>query len=67
MKKTYRITTGDAFELEATSQEEAEALFFISQGYMSASDYPDYHFTPEELDSVKFIEADTIVEELRYV
>ena len=66
-KGLWQITSGEAFEVRANSEEEALAIFYVSQGHMSKEDYPDFDITDEDLDSVEYMEADTIAEHIREV
>ena len=61
-KGLYQITTGEAFEVRANSEDEALAIFHVSQGNMDIDDYPEFDITEEDLDSVIHLEADTIAE-----
>jgi hypothetical protein len=63
-KGLYEITTGEAFEVRANSEDEALAIFYISQGQMSINDYPYFDITEEDLDSVKYVEANTVAEHI---
>ena len=57
----YQVTSGESFYVKATSSEEAEAKYYVSQGYMSAEDYPQFDFSTVD-DDVEEGETDTIVE-----
>jgi hypothetical protein len=61
-KGLYEITTGEAFEVRANSEDEALAIFHISQGHMDIEDYPQFNITQDDLDSVEYTEANTIAE-----
>jgi hypothetical protein len=61
-KGLYEITTGEAFEVRANSEDEALAIFHISQGHMDIEDYPQFNITQEDLDSVEYMEANTVAE-----
>jgi hypothetical protein len=61
-KGLYEITTGEAFEVRANSEDEALAIFHISQGHMDIDDYPQFNITQEDLDSVNYVEANTVAE-----
>jgi hypothetical protein len=61
-KGLYEITTGEAFEVRANSEDEALAIFHISQGHMDIDDYPQFNITQDDLDSVEYTEANTIAE-----
>ena len=61
-KGLYQITSGEAFEVRANSEDEALAIFHVSQGNMDIDDYPEFTITEDDLNSVLYIEADTVVE-----
>ena len=61
-KGLYQITSGEAFEVRANSEDEALAIFYVSQGHMDIDDYPNFDITEEDLDSVIHLEADTVEE-----
>jgi hypothetical protein len=61
-KGLYEITTGEAFEVRADSEDEALAIFHVSQGHMDIDDYPQFNITQEDLDSVEHTEANTVAE-----
>jgi hypothetical protein len=61
-KGLYEITTGEAFEVRANSEDEALAIFHVSQGHMDIDDYPQFNITQEDLDSVEHTEANTVAE-----
>jgi hypothetical protein len=61
-KGLYEITTGEAFEVRANSEDEALAIFHVSQGHMDIDDYPQFNITQEDLDSVNYVEANTVAE-----
>jgi hypothetical protein len=61
-KGLYEITTGEAFEVRANSEDEALAIFHVSQGHMDIEDYPQFNITQDDLDSVEYTEANTIAE-----
>ena len=61
-KGLYQITSGEAFEVRANSEDEALAIFYVSQGHMDIDDYPNFDITEEDLDSVIHLEADTVAE-----
>jgi hypothetical protein len=63
-KGLYEITTGEAFEVRANSEDEALAIFHISQGHMDIDDYPQFNITQEDLDSVNYVEANTVAEHI---
>ena len=61
-KGLYEITTGEAFEVRANSEDEALAIFHISQGHMDIDDYPQFNITQDDLDKVVYTEANTVAE-----
>lgn len=66
-KGLWEITTGEMFEVRANSEEEALAIFYISQGHMSKEDYPEFDITDEDLNEVNYIEANTVAEHVTFV
>jgi len=63
-KGLYEITTGEAFEVRANSEDEALAIFHVSQGHMDIEDYPQFNITQDDLDSVMYVEANTVAEHI---
>ena len=61
-KGLYYITSGEAFEVRANSEDEALAIFYVSQGHMDIDDYPEFDITEADLDTVEHIEANTTAE-----
>jgi hypothetical protein len=61
-KGLWQITTGESYDVRANSEDEALAIFHVSQGHMDAADYPEFNITEADLDSVEYSEANTIVE-----
>jgi len=61
-KGLWYITSGEAFEVRANSEDEALAIFHVSQGHMDIDDYPEFDITEADLDSVEHIEASTVAE-----
>jgi hypothetical protein len=61
-KGLYEITTGEAFEVRANSEDEALAIFHVSQGHMDIEDYPQFNITQDDLEKVVHTEANTIAE-----
>lgn len=57
----YQVTSGESFYVKANSEEEAEAKYYVSQGYMTAEEYPQFDFSTVDED-VEEGETDTIVE-----
>lgn len=67
VKGLWQITTGEMFEVRANSEDEALAIFYISQGHMSKEDYPEFDITDEDLNEVNYIEANTVAEHITLV
>ena len=63
-KGLWQITSGESFEVRANSEDEALAIFHVSQGYMDIDDYPEFDITEEDLNAVEHIEASTIAEHI---
>ena len=63
-KGLWQITTGESFEVRANSEDEALAIFHVSQGYMDIDDYPEFDITEDDLNAVEHIEASTIAEHI---
>ena len=61
-KGLYYVTSGEAFEVRANSEDEALAIFYVSQGHMDIDDYPNFDITQADLDSVEHIETNTVAE-----
>lgn len=61
-KGLYYITSGEAFEVRANSEDEALAIFHVSQGNMDIDDYPEFDITEDDLATVEHIEANTTAE-----
>lgn len=61
-KGLWQITSGESFTVRANSEDEALAIFHVSQGHMDVEDYPEFDITEEDLDSVEEDEAMTIAE-----
>lgn len=61
-KGLWQITTGESFDVRANSEDEALAIFYVSQGHMDKEDYPQFDITEEDLESVEYSEANTIAE-----
>jgi hypothetical protein len=60
-KNTYTILSGESFTVEATSEEEALAKFFVAQGHQEAEDYEGEGFDLESAqDDVQ--EGETLTE-----
>ena len=58
----YLVTSGESFLVEASSEEEAEAIFHVALGNMVNDDY-DFEISDEALNSVEYVEAHTVVEQ----
>lgn len=63
---TYSILSGNAYTVEANSEDEALAIFHVSQDNASIEDYPEFDITEEKLDTVEFVEADTTAEAMMF-
>lgn len=63
-KGLWEITTGECYEVRANSEEEALAIFYISQGFSDASEYPQFEITDEDIDNVNYVEANTVAEHI---
>lgn len=61
-KGLWQITSGESFEVRANSEDEALAIFHVSQGHMDIDDYPQFDITEDDLNAVEHLEADTIAE-----
>ena len=61
-KGLWQITSGESFEVRANSEDEALAIFYVSQGHMDIDDYPQFDITEDDLETVEHIEASTIAE-----
>ena len=59
---TYFINSGESYSVEADSEDEALAIFHVSQGHEDADYYPEFDITEEDLNSVEHLEASTIAE-----
>jgi hypothetical protein len=64
-KGLYQIVSGETYEVRANSEEEALAVFFVSQGFANKEDYPDFPITQEDIDSVEYMYVDTIAEPIQ--
>jgi len=62
MAFTYFITSGNTYSVQADSEDEALAIFHVSQGNEVAEFWPEFDITQEKLDMVEYQEADTVVE-----
>ena len=63
-KGLWQITSGEAFEVRANSEDEALAIFNVSQGYMDIDDYPEFGITEDDLATVEHLEASTVAEHI---
>lgn len=61
-KGLYEITSGECYEVRANSEDEALAIFHVAQGHMDIDDYPQFNISQEDLDSVEYMEANTVAE-----
>jgi hypothetical protein len=64
-KGLWSITTGESYDVRANSEDEALAIFYVSQGHMDIEDYPEFDITQEDLDTVEYSEANTIAEHIQ--
>jgi hypothetical protein len=64
-KGTWEITSGECYEVRANSEEEALAIFHVSQGYADIEDYPQFNITQEDLNEVNYIETNTVAEHIQ--
>jgi hypothetical protein len=64
-KGTWEITSGHCYEVRANSEEEALAIFYVSQGHMDVEDYPQFNITEEDLNDVNYLEANTVAEHIQ--
>lgn len=65
MPKQFRILSGEAFVVEARSEEEALAKFYVANGHMEEDDYEGKGFDFTDLDAdVEFVEVDTLAERI---
>ena len=62
MAFTYFITSGESYSVQADSEDEALAIFHVSQGHEDADYWPEFDITEEKLDTVEYQEANTVVE-----
>ena len=61
-KGLWQVTSGDSVYVRANSEDEALAIYYVSQGYMDREDYPDFDITDEDLSNVEESESTTIAE-----
>ena len=61
-KGLWEIVSGEAYQVRANSEDEALAIFHISQGHMEHGDYPEFNITDEDLDSVEYLHAETVAD-----
>ena len=61
-KGLWQITSGESYSVRANSEDEALAIFYVSQGHMDVDDYPEFDITEEDLNAVEYDGADTIAE-----
>lgn len=60
-KTTYTILSGESYTVEATSEEEALAKFYVAEGHMSADEYEGKGFDFSNLDD-EVESAETLTE-----
>ena len=59
---TYRILSGEAYEVTANTEEEALAKFYVALGHEDEEDYEDYKYDFSDLDNdVQYVEVDTVI------
>lgn len=62
MSRIYRILSGEAFQVEARSEDEALAKFYVANGHLDEDEYEGKGFDFSDLDAdVQFIEVETAV------
>lgn len=61
-KGLWQITSGESYSVRANSEDEALAIFHVSQGNMDVEDYPEFDITEADLNAVEYDGADTIAE-----
>ena len=61
--KKYRVHVHDVYELEARSEDEALAVFDVSQG-MPLSEFPEFDISVEQASNVYTVQSDASVEEV---
>ena len=61
-KGLWQITSGESYSVRANSEDEALAIFYVSQGHMDIDDYPEFDITEEDLDTVEHEAASTMAE-----
>ena len=64
-KGLWQITSGESYEVRANSEDEALAIFYVSQGHMDIDDYPEFEITEDDLATVEHLEASTIAEHVQ--
>jgi len=60
-KTTYTVLSGESYSVEATSEEEALAKFFIAYGHASAEDYEGEGYDLENVED-DVSESETLTE-----
>lgn len=61
-KGLWEVTSGDSVYVRANSEDEALAIYYVSQGYMDRDDYPNFDITDDDLANVEEGETTTIAE-----
>lgn len=61
-KGLWQVTSGDSVYVRANSEDEALAIYYVSQGYMDRDDYPNFDITDDDLANVEESETITIAE-----
>jgi hypothetical protein len=64
-KGLWSITSGECYDVRANSEDEAMAIFYVSQGFADKDDYPEFDITDEDLNSVEYVEANTVAEHVQ--
>jgi len=59
---TYFILSGESYQVQADSEDEALAIFHVALGHEDEDFYPEFDITEEKLDTVEYYEADTSVQ-----
>jgi uncharacterized membrane protein len=57
----YAVTGGEQYYVKADSREEAEAKYYVSLGYASPEDYPQFDLSHLNED-IEYGETETVIE-----
>ena len=61
----FRIVSGEAFEVRASSEEEALAKFYVAQGFEDTDEYEGLGYSFDSLDDdVSYLETDTVADRI---